>query len=374
VKLLYVTHGGGSGKRGLPSGATRVAVDLATGHSSGFEPVVVFLGQDGGGTIGAVEALDAHGIRHHAVEWRGSNNLRAMISAQVRLYRIIRAERPEVVCLNAVPATYLGWLPSRMARVPLVLDAVHLVPSDGNERAMARFLRLADHLAFVSPGLQEYYTKLGYGRSGSVIQNGIQLQRFRDLTGRGLRTAPFCISMVARLQPPHKDPVTLLRAFALLRERGYPVRLRFVGDGPGRSEVEALAAELGVAKEVEITGYTDRVAELLNETDIFALATRWEGQPLSVMEAMAVGLPIVASNVIGVTDVVEDRKTGLMVPPEDPEAMAGAIEWLLDHREEALAMGENARIKAEREYDATRMAKQYEELILRLRANRAHRA
>ena len=81
---------------------------------------MVFLGQEGGGTIGAMEALDARGIRHCDVEWRGSNNLWAMLAAQVRLYRIIRAERPEVVCLNAVPAT----LPSGAAAVAVSFNAM----------------------------------------------------------------------------------------------------------------------------------------------------------------------------------------------------------------------------------------------------------
>jgi glycosyltransferase involved in cell wall biosynthesis len=367
MKILYVTHGGGSQNRGLPNGSARVVIDLASSHSRVFLPSIVFMGQEGGGSIEAKRLAQAKGIKHFDIEWRGHNNLRAIVAALFRLYQIIRSEKPDVVCLNAVPATYLAWLPARLAGTRLILAIIQLIPTDRKERFLAKFLRFSHHVVFVSPSLSNYYLQLGLGiPNRSVIQSGIELARFTNLQWKLFQRAPYCISMVARLHPPHKDPITLLNAFSIVRQRNYPVKLRFIGDGRARAQIETLASERGLQDRVEITGYTELVPEYLQDTDVFVLSTWCEGLPIAVIEAMALGLPVIASRVVGVTDTIDDRHTGLLVPPGNAEAMAQAIISLVENPGEALKLGHNARQYALEHFDRRRMTKQYEELILRL--------
>jgi glycosyltransferase involved in cell wall biosynthesis len=131
---------------------------------------------------------------------------------------------------------------------------------------------------------------------------------------------------VGRLQAP-KDPLTLIRALA---ELGRPGEAVIAGDGPDRPAVEREVRRLGLESAVRLAGERDDVAELLAEADLFVLSTRSEGLPLSILEAMAAGLPVVASDVGGVPELVVDRETGFLVPPGDPHALAAAIERLLD--------------------------------------------
>jgi glycosyltransferase involved in cell wall biosynthesis len=130
------------------------------------------------------------------------------------------------------------------------------------------------------------------------------------------------IITVGRLQAP-KDPVTFVRALARLAPDSFTATL--VGDGPDREAVEAEVRRLGLAERVKLAGDRRDVPELLAEGDVFVLSTASEGLPMSILEAMAAGLPVVASHVGGIPEVVEDGRTGLLVPPGDDRALAAAI-------------------------------------------------
>jgi glycosyltransferase involved in cell wall biosynthesis len=134
---------------------------------------------------------------------------------------------------------------------------------------------------------------------------------------------------VGRLAAP-KDPLTLVRALARVHE---PFTARIVGEGPDRPAVEAAIREAGLVDTVELMGDRGDVPQLLADSDVFVLSSRSEGAPLSILEAMAAGLPVVASAVGGVPELVEDGVTGVLVPPEDPAALAAALVRLLADRE-----------------------------------------
>ena len=141
-----------------------------------------------------------------------------------------------------------------------------------------------------------------------------------------------------------------------------------VGDGEGRESVEALAAKLGADERVLIEGWHDDARSYLPTFDVYCLPSRFEGFPLAVVEAMLAGLPIVAADVGSVSEAIRDGETGLLVPPEDPVALASAIRRLLEDRRLAARLGERARALATEQFTAEHMARAYEDLYRRFSA------
>jgi len=168
---------------------------------------------------------------------------------------------------------------------------------------------------------------------------------------------------------PIKDPVNLARAFvALLKAdpglggwRGR-VALALVGDGAERGDVARVLAEGGVADRVWMPGPRDDVPELLRAMDLFVLPSRAEGMSNTVLEAMATGLPVVATAVGGNGELVADGATGRLVPPEDPSALAGAIAAYLEAPDEARRHGAAGRARVQAEYSLKAMIARYAEL------------
>ena len=196
-----------------------------------------------------------------------------------------------------------------------------------------------------------------------VIRNGIQLDRFApNLVARaqvraelGIPDDAWVVGTVGRLDES-KNQAMLVRAIAptLTRLR----RLVVVGDGPNRADVEAAAAAAPEPRFIHITGRRMDVDRMMPAFDVFALPSRSEGLPLVLPEAMAVGLPIVATEVGGVPGVVEEGETGLLVPV-DERALADALGQLAADPARAKAMGRRGREIALERYSATRMVDDY---------------
>lgn len=140
-----------------------------------------------------------------------------------------------------------------------------------------------------------------------------------------------------------------------------------VGDGPERPSLEALATSLGVSDRLVITGWVDDPRSYLSTFDVYCLPSRFEGFPLAVVEAMLAALPIVACDVGSVAEAIQEGETGLLVPPEDDVALAGALRRLLYDRDLARRLGEQARSVAEDRFTADRMARAYENLYDEIR-------
>jgi glycosyltransferase involved in cell wall biosynthesis len=149
----------------------------------------------------------------------------------------------------------------------------------------------------------------------------------------------------------------LLRATAIIAA---PFRLEIAGDGPSRPMLEALAKELNLEDRARFLGRVDDVPALLGRASMLVLPSRMEGISLTLLEAMARGLPCVATRVGGNPEVVIDGETGLLVPSENPEALASAIQALGNDPERAAAFGQAGRARAERHFDIRRTVAIYE--------------
>lgn len=152
---------------------------------------------------------------------------------------------------------------------------------------------------------------------------------------------------VANLRP-EKGYDVLLEAARVVGDRGLPIRIAAVGQGPMNSALRARHVELGLGTHFQFLGQRDDVLELLAGADVFVLASRQEGLPVALMEATSVGLPIIASSIGGVPQVLEHEVDALLVPPGDAQALAEAVERLASNSQLRERLGQHARLKSSR--------------------------
>jgi glycosyltransferase involved in cell wall biosynthesis len=166
---------------------------------------------------------------------------------------------------------------------------------------------------------------------------------------------------------PYKGHVHVLQAVATVVKERPRFRLVMIGDGPERHALERLAVELGIGQHAVFAGRRRDAAELLTGFEFSILGSSEESLPNALMESMAVAIPVISTRVGGVTELVDDRVHGLLVPFGDVEAMAEAITWMLDHPDERRRMGEAGRGRIAANFSTERMVTQteavYEEFL-----------
>jgi L-malate glycosyltransferase len=296
-----------------------------------------------------------------------------------RLMALFRRERPDVV------NTHL-WTADVWARLAAVLAAVpRIVVTEQNvdvwkkwyHRAIDRLLFLrTDKVICVSEQVREFYRDVLGVPEGKleVIPNAISLSPPAVAPGaRSLRDEigaaadDFVFLCAARLHP-QKAHVVLFQAARLLLDREVPAfRIALAGEGSLRPELEQRARALGLSDRVHFLGFRNDVRALLPQADAFVLPSHYEGLPLSVLEAMAAGVPVVVTRVGGNPGIVEDGRNGSMVEPGDAPGLAGALERLLQDRPFGRALGEEGRRRVAERHDIERVAARtyalFEELL-----------
>ncbi len=284
----------------------------------------------------------------------------------------------DVVHTNSSKAGIVGRLAARRAGVPRVVHTVHGWPFHEHQNAVARSLwtslerwtaPLTERLVVVADVDREKGLAARIGRPDQyvTVRSGLELDLYgqrgdRDEVRAELGLPPDALVLIAvnRLSP-QKDPVSLVEATAPLLRARPGLRLLLVGDGPLMSSVKARVRELDVAGSVVLAGLRRDVPRLLGASDVFVSASRWEGLPRTVLQAMASGLPVVATAADGVRDVVHDGLTGWIAPPGDPLALEAALRRALESSEARAAAVAAAAARLS-EFGARRMAEQLERL------------
>ena len=282
----------------------------------------------------------------------------------VDLVRVFRSARPDIIQVT-LPTPWAAQLAIgagllvRGASVVAVENSL-LESRSRLQRAVKRVLsrRLAAHVAVGDWLAREVEDRCGLP-TGSIetIHNGIptELPAQRDR----ITKAPV-VGAVARLSP-EKGLDVLVRALPLVPH----AQAVIVGAGREQASLEALGRELGVGDRVTFTGWVDDPQAWFGSFDVFALPSRIEGFPLTVLEAMLAGRAVVATDVGGVTESVVDGETGIVVPPEDPEALAAGLRELLEDLERRSQLGRNGRDRVLACFTAPVMAASYEDLYER---------
>jgi glycosyltransferase involved in cell wall biosynthesis len=359
-----------------PGGAERVAADLLTHlDASEFSVSAISLYPFRGSALD--EELYRRGV---PVAYLGKRR-----GPDPRMYGRIRRTlariRPQVVHTHLYVLRYV--LPMLLLRRSCVM--VHTVHNVA-EREVEPGTRWVNRLAFragvtpvtIAHAVDESVQRLYGVTSATMIPNGVDVAAYgcaatpRDAwrAAHGLRDDEIVYLCVGRLYA-QKNHALLLRAFAAMARKQTGARLVVIGEGELRRALEAQATALGIAARVRFLGIRRDVPDALAASDVFVLASDYEGHPLSVMEAMAAGLPVVATAVGGVPELVTEGKTGLLVPAGDADALAAAMTRLAA-RALRESMSRRARERAVRDFGVQTMVDAYARLYRKL-VNRRER-
>jgi glycosyltransferase involved in cell wall biosynthesis len=183
-----------------------------------------------------------------------------------------------------------------------------------------------------------------------IVRCGLELQHYQFRQPRPEMKRLLCVARISW----EKGMFFLIEAVHLLRQQGHVIELAFAGDGPDRSALEARVEQLGLREQVQFLGHKTetQVREELARSDAFVLPSFVEGVPVSAMEAMAIGVPVICTNVGGVSELVEDGVTGLLVRPSDPDSIAKAVLRLKHDPHLAQTLAGNGRKKVEDDFDS----------------------
>lgn len=182
-----------------------------------------------------------------------------------------------------------------------------------------------------------------------IVHCGLDIAKYEYRLPRQEIKTLFCAARLSN----EKGLIFLIRALKLLREQGYDLELKLAGDGPSRERLEALTNELGLSPHVYFLGFLteDAVIAELHSSDLFVLPSFVEGLPVSAMEAMAIGVPVIATNIAGTSELIEHGKTGLLVRPSDAQTLANAVIRMVGDYAFRLSAAELGRKKVVEEFD-----------------------
>ena len=322
-----------------------------------------------------VEELEAAGICVYNLRMRRKvPDPRAVL----RLAAIMRRERPLLIHSHMIHANLLARMTRLFVKVPVLICTAHNIIEGGRPRELA--YRLTDSLADITTQVSEA-GKQRYIQVGAVpphkivyIPNGIDTSRFqpnpmvRQAVREQLGCAPdaFVWLTVGRLEPV-KNHLELLCAFREVTAVHPHARLLIAGQGPLQAATEQRITELGLAERVRLLGVRRDIPDLLNAADAFVLPSLWEGMPLTLLEASATALPIVATDVGGNAEVVLEGETGYLVPVKDTEALAQAMLRVMNLSEaDRSAIGQAGRAHVVQNFDLERVVDRWEALYREL--------
>lgn len=286
-----------------------------------------------------------------------------------RLYRLFRSNRPDVVQTFILKPNLFGILAALLANVPVVI-ATDLTLKDQAPTLLRRLrdkllykmyvgvANKASHVVCVADASRKELKELGVNVGVSVIPPPIDIDKMnRYLVGRKDRSygpqVEVTIGIVARLSE-EKRHADLLEAFSSLSKKYPYIKLLVVGDGPLRDQLEDITQRLKIESKVSFVGFQKDVYRYLSGMDIFVLPSRTEGLPIAIMEAMVWGLPVVASRVGGIPEIVDDQVTGILFEPGSLDELRRALAQLIEDPEKRRYLGDNGRNKVCRSFHPDR--------------------
>jgi glycosyltransferase involved in cell wall biosynthesis len=359
-------------------GGERLAIEIATRlDRDRFEPVLCAsrppgpIERDPSITI-ARERMDASGIRYLPLDRTAGYR----VDEWLPLYRVLRQERFDVIHAHKFGSNVWATVVGQLARVPVIVAHEHTWSFEGEpvRRLLDRELIGRGSTVFIAVSQEDRRKMIEIEgvRPEKIlfVPNGISP---RPPSGADVRSqlgipadAPL-IGTVGVLRPQKALDLLIRSSLPLLRELP-DLRLLIIGAGPEQAALEQLARSNGVEDRVLLPGFRDDVPDVLASLDVAASSSVFEGSPLAVMEYMEAGLPVVATRVGGVPDLIDDGVHGLLVDSGDEEGLTQALRRMLRDRDEARAMAERARERRRREFDLDVVVRRFEALYRRLRA------
>jgi sugar transferase (PEP-CTERM/EpsH1 system associated) len=306
----------------------------------------------------------------HEMGLRGGNDL----LLPLRLAQLFRRTKTDIVHTRNPEAFFYGFLGAKLGGVRAVIHSEHgrIFPEKPHRKLLQRFFsRFTDRIFAVSQQLKrDLVTHIGLSAARiEVLYNGVEPNtfhgRYRPATRRelGVRDSEIVIGSVGRLAPV-KNYAILLNAVAGLGAN-HDVSVVLVGEGPERPVLEALADRLQIRRQVRFLGHRNDVPALLDGMDIFVLPSQSEGMSNTVLEAMAAGVPVVASDAGGNTEIVRDKQDGLIFPRDDIEQLRVCLAILCDDSAYREHLGRSGYARVMQAFSIQAMIARYEELYIK---------
>jgi len=318
--------------------ATHV-IELAAGLPRDEFEVRLIAGREGPGETGMHYLAEQMGVRPEILPQLSPRIGPADVLAFLRLRAIFRNWKPDVVHTHTAKAGAVGRTAARCAGVPVVVHTFHghvlrgyfSPPVEFFFRSLERMLaRITDKIVTLSPALKADLVDMGIAPAGKidVVPLGMNLDPLLDCSSRrgelrselGIGPDQPLIGIVGRLVSI-KNHRLFLEAARSMVDSGNPAHFAIVGDGELRDSLQELAREMGIASRVHFLGWKQDMLPVYAALDLLALTSDNEGTPVAVIEAMAAGVPVVATAVGGVPDVIRNGETGWLVPPGDASAL-----------------------------------------------------
>ncbi len=356
IKIFHIITSLGIG------GAERMLANLVrTTNQERFEVTVISL-------LSKKEhgySIDAQEVK---VVYLNTKGILGIFQTFATLIKMMRKERPDIIHTHLFHADMFGRIAARIARVPIVVSTIQNVSVGGIlretllrlTRSMVRWHTAVAHI------VERYALRSGIARKGavSVIYNSVDLSDFSPLAKiasrykLGIPSDAIVLVSVGRLEKQKGYPY-LIKALPLLPHNANRV-LYILGEGKERKELQMQINS--IPSKVHMLGSVPNVREYIAVADIFVMPSLWEGFSLALLEAAAMGLPIIATDVGGNGELIENGKSGILVAPKDPRALADAIALVSGHKEKSKKMGKAARQKAVASFSLTAMTQVYEAL------------
>jgi glycosyltransferase involved in cell wall biosynthesis len=280
-----------------------------------------------------------------------------------KLTKYFKSERPDIVHTHLFGADVWAGLAAHFAKVPHIVKTEHnLNLAEGWFKKLVKKMTafVFEKMVAISPAVVEYMIDVEKMPKDKIkiIYNGIDVARFSKKDSGNYSEPPRLIN-VSRLEK-QKGHQNLIKALEKIKNIDW--QMNFVGDGSLRIELENQVRDAGLSEQIKFLGNCENVPELLLESDIFIFTPLWEGLGLAALEAGAVGLPIIATNVDGIKNIFQDNETAQLVEPKDPEALAKVIAWAIEHQDKARYMGQLAQKMVQEKFSIKLMAQEYEHL------------
>jgi glycosyltransferase involved in cell wall biosynthesis len=311
------------------------------------------------------------------------------VKALSKLCRLMCKERPHIVHTHTAKAGFLGRLAARLSGVPVVVHTFHghvlhgyygPVKNQVLRRVEQSLAWCTDRLVAVSEQVKNDLVGYGIAKAEkiSVVPLGFDLEPFLNANKfrgefrqeMGLSIEDKLVGIVGRIFPI-KNHALFLESAARIAGPEPLARFIIVGDGVLRQRLENQARQLGIADRVLFTGWRSDLPRICANLDVLVVSSDNEGTPVSAIEAMAAGCPVVATRVGGLPDLIDDYKTGRLVPPREPDALTNAVLSLLHDPQMARELGQNGRESVRHRFTIQRLLSDVDDLYTQLLAGKA---
>lgn len=292
-------------------------------------------------------------IKQYDLPYSGKKNIVTLFILYFQICKIIKTEQPDIVHTHHRMLSFIvGLIPSKS------FFHIHTMHCFFNDKKKLTRLIMPDHTVAVGQSVYQSIIKnFGYKKNScSVIRNGIQeISQKKQHYSSDIKKI-VCVGRLDKI----KGQIYLIQAISILKEMNLSVH--FIGDGPDRNYLKNEAKRLSVSDQISFLGFILNASEILADYDIVISPSLSEGLPLVPMEALSCGVPVIATDIEGNSEIITNRKNGLLVPPKNPQALAEAISWSIQHPEQMATYAITGLDEVTKKYSIEKMATQYKKL------------